>query len=219
MRFLVFLAILLASTPVLAVEDPESPVFKDPFTAPPEAPKECQGDDVCVAREDLDKFIELARERQCLDRTPPTFRLDPITIITDKEGRVFYTGNDPKRPYKLRVDWCHYSLEAEGEVKVVAAMNEPPTWGFRFRPKAYLGYLPLKLIEKGSSFSDGIDAGLMLDFFYVRWVNVNIAAGFRSTGAGAGFDITENFGAYIGYAFAWGMDPAHNVLGSIYFAF
>jgi hypothetical protein len=59
----------------------------------------------------------------------------------------------------------------------------------------------------------------MLDLFYVQWANLNVAAGFRSTGVGVGFDLTKNFGVFVGYGFAWSLNPPHNALGAAYFAF
>jgi hypothetical protein len=117
------------------------------------------------------------------------------------------------------MEWCHYTVMGEGRVNLIAAMNEPPTWGFRFRPKAYLGYIPTQLLVSDPSLSDGVDAGLMLDLFYVQWANLNVAAGFRSTGVGVGFDLTKNFGVFVGYGFAWSLNPPHNALGAAYFAF
>lgn len=187
-----------------------------------QAQETCQNTDtqICVDREDLRKFLELAKERQCLDQTLPQFQLDPVTIITDHEGRVYYTGNDPDHPYKLHMQWCHYKVDGEGKIKIVAAMNEPPTWGFRFRPKAYLGYLPLKALESDSSYSEGIDAGVMLDFLYYKSLNLDVAAGFRSVGLGLGLDLTTNFGVYAGYAFTWDVTPTpHSVLVNAHFAF
>lgn len=179
---------------------------------------ECSGDATCVAKSDLKTFLQIAEERQCLEKTKPTFEFDQVIVLTDKDGRVFYTGADPKRPYKLTMHWCHYEVDVEGEIHLVAALRTPETWGFRFRPKAYLGYLPLKLTEASASFDDGIDAGIMVDLFFVEWTNVNAAVGFRSVGLGAGFDLTENFGLYAGYHLGW-TAPLHNVSTSLYFAF
>ncbi len=222
---LILLSTLLVSSAYAQEEPKEVPVDTAPLVIaenegiPPEP--QCQNTEgqICVEKEDLKLFLKLAEERKCLDDTTPEFKLDSITIIMDEDGRVFYSGADPNKPYKLEMTWCHYKATGEGEVKVLAAMNEPPTWGFRFRPKAYLGYLPFKLMQKDSDFSSGLDAGLLLDVFYVKWVNFNVAAGFRSTGAGAGFDLTSNFGLYLGYSFAWDMKPTHNLLGAAYFAF
>jgi len=176
--------------------------------------------DVCVAKQDLRMFLLLAEERKCLDETTPQLFFDPVTITTDREGRVYYTGNDPTSPYTLEMKWCHYHLRGEGRIGIVAAVNEPPTWGFRFRPKAYLGYLPLKAVEEEASLDDGIDAGMMLDFFYYKSVNLDVAAGFRSAGLGLGLDLTNNFGVYGGYAFTWDVLPTpHSVLVNAHFAF
>jgi hypothetical protein len=171
---------------------------------------------VCLPEADLEKFVALARERKCLDESQPAFVVDSISIVTDEDGRVFYSGADPKKPYKLTMTWCHLAVEGTGEVELVAALRAPETSGFRFRPKAYLAYLPLKLADR--DFNEGIDAGLLLDVAFIEWVNFNLAAGFRSVGGGLGFDITRNFGAYTGYAVGW-TKPLHNANLGIYFAF
>lgn len=214
MRWFIILVLLLLPSKVYGQES-EPLVIQEEEGTPP-----CHNttDQTCVDKEDLKKFLQLARERKCLDDNPPTFKVDPITIITDEDGRVFYTGNDPEHPYKLEMSWCHYDVKGEGEVKVLAAMKEPPIWGFRFRPKAYMGYMPVKpFIEK--DFYAGLDAGVMLDLLYYRWFNLNVAAGFRSTGLGVGVDITKNFGGYVGYAFSYDLKPVNNVMVAFYFAF
>lgn len=173
-------------------------------------------DSVCLPRPDFQRFLDIAQERQCLEKQTPAFQVDPITVITDADGRVFYTGADPSKPYKITMKWCHYDVEADGKVSLVAAMQTPPTSGVRFRPKAYLGYLPLKL-SKGK-FSDGVDAGLLVDWLFIHEFNLNIAGGFRSLGIGVGVDLTQNFGVYAGYAVGYSA-PTHNINASIYFAF
>lgn len=184
-----------------------------------EARGECSGGDgICVLEEDLMDLVAIARERKCLDETKPNFKVDEITVFTDVEGRVFYTGADPNRPFKLTMSWCSYEVIAEGKVTLIAAKNEPDTWGFRFRPKAYLGYLVSRAFGGDEPFSDGIDAGLLLDFFHIEWVNVNAAAGFRSVGADVGFDLTDNFGLHVGYGLGW-KKPLHNIAAGVYFAF
>jgi hypothetical protein len=170
-----------------------------------------------VPPDDLRAFVQLAEEKKCLQTEKPAFTLDPITVVTDEKGRVYYTGGNPK-PYKLTMKWCSYTAEGTGQVNVVAAMMEPSTWGFRFRPKAYLGYLPAEPLFYDSSARQGIDAGLMLDFFHVKFANVNAAVGFRSAGAGLGLDITQNFGGYLGYGISWA-DWNHNLNSAIWFAF
>ena len=173
-------------------------------------------DTVCLPRQDFQRFLDIALERQCLEKKKPVFEVDPITVVTDSEGRVFYTGADPNKPYRVTMSWCHYEVEAVGKVSIVAAMKEPATSGLRFRPKAYLGHLPLKLAK--GKFHDGIDAGLLVDWLFIHDFNLNVAAGFRSLGLGVGVDLTKNFGVYAGYAIGY-TAPTHNVNASIYFSF
>jgi len=168
------------------------------------------------------KIVEVLKEKKCLQTTKPEFDLDPINIVVDRDGRIFYSGAEP-HPYSVRMNWCNYEVEATGKVDIVAAMREPPIWGFRFRPKAYIGVLPgeafYSLPEDDSiHVMDLVDAGVMVDFLYYDWANLNAAVGFRSLGAGIGFDLTSNFGAYGGYALTWG-DWHHNANLSLWFSF
>src|SRR5438309_1281911 len=101
----------------------------------------CNGD-VCVPKADLEQMVLVLREKKCLQTTKPTFELDPIDIVVDKNNRVFYSGSAPN-PYTLRMKWCGYEASAQGKVNLVAAIREPAVWGFRFRPKAYMGIIPI----------------------------------------------------------------------------
>ncbi len=168
-----------------------------PSAAPAPA---CEG--TCVRNEDLATFIQVLKEKQCLQHEKPSFELDPVTLTVDKDGRVFYSGAQPK-PYTLKMNWCNYEVTAEGKLDVIVALQEPPTWGFRFRPKAYLGYALAEPLRKDGTFSDGIDAGLMVDFFFWEDFNLNGHVGARAFGLGLGADLTENFGVTAGYALSW----------------
>lgn len=183
---------------------------------------ECKAPDTCVPEKDMGLFVKMAQEKQCLLNNEPAFDLDPINIVIDRDGRVFFSGAEP-HPYTLRMNWCDYDVEAKGKVTVIAAMREPDTWGFRFRPKAYIGALPLEALYSNPSLDDLrvhdlIDAGVMVDFFYWEWFNVNAAVGFRTLGGGVGVDLTANFGAYTGYALTWG-DWNHNANIGLWFSF
>jgi hypothetical protein len=183
----------------------------------------CMSPSVCVPKEDMDAFVELLREKKCLQNDKPEFKLDPINIVVDKDGRVFYSGAMP-HPYKLHMKWCGYEITAEGQIKLTAAMNEPPIWGFRFRPKAYISFLlaepfyELAVNQENPGLEDVLDAGVMVDFLYYDFVNLNAAVGFQSVGGGVGFDITKNFGAYVGYGLSWGRWH-HNPNAGVYFGF
>jgi len=180
----------------------------------------CGPSAVCVPEKDMKVFVKVLRDKQCQLNEDPQFELDPIQIVVDKSGRVFYTGADPK-PYKLRMTWCNYEVEAEGKVSVIAAMQKPPLWGFRLRPKAYMGILPSEVAyssEEPRDIGDFMDAGVMVDFLYYDWVNLNGAVGYRSLGAGVGIDLTENFGLAAAYGITWGKWH-HNLVTSFWFGF
>lgn len=156
----------------------------------------------CVPPEDMQKFVTVLKEKKCLQTEKPVYDLDPVNIVVDRDGRIFYSGAAP-HPYKLHMKWCGYDVAAEGKVNVLAAVQEPPSGGFRFRPKAYAGYLIAEPFLKGKKASDGIDAGLMADVLYFHDFNLNVHVGFRSFGGGLGLDIFRSFGVYAGYALAW----------------
>lgn len=198
LRFLAGLAILFASLPVKA----------DPDNA-------CQG--TCVPPEDMKSLVASAKLKSCMNHTQPTIESDSITIVTDKDGRVFFSGAAP-HPYTLRMKWCEYELEAKSTIHVVAAMQPAPTSGFRLRPKAYLGYALAEPLRTNGQARDGLDAGLAEEILYWRNLNLNVAVGVRTFGAGLGIDIFRSFGAYAGYAMTWDGFRA-NPLVSLWFAF
>jgi hypothetical protein len=170
--------------------------------APVVQAQEACDEGVCVDREDLEKFIQLAEDAKCRETTPPTFQLDPISVIVDKDGRIYGSGSDPQ-PYKLTMTWCNYQVEGRGQVQIIAAKRIPKEYGFRFRPKAAMGYLPLVALEEHTAAS-GVDIGILLEPVYYHWVNLNGYVGVRSAGAGVGLDVTRNMGVYLGWAITWG---------------
>lgn len=189
----------------------------DDSPPPSTPPAACTGG-TCVSKEDLDAFLQLAKDQKCLKTTSPTFELDPVNIIVDHDGRIFNSGAAPN-PYTLRMKWCNYEVAAQGKVNLVAAVSEPPVWSFRFLAKAYVGILPLeafniyvdneakKLAGKPTtslSVGDLWDAGVLVDFFHYDWFNLNAGIGFRSFGGGVGANLTKTMTLYLGYANTWG---------------
>jgi len=172
------------------------------LVALPARGQECKAPSKCVEKEDLDVFLAGLREKKCLLETKPTFELDPIVIVIDKDGRIYGSGSDPK-PYRLKLKWCTYEVDAAGTVHIQAAMKAEPEWGFRFRPKAALGYVPSEALAT-KTWQDGIDGSALLEPFFWRSLNFNAQIGVRSFGLGLGLDLTRNFGAYLGYSMAWG---------------
>jgi hypothetical protein len=161
----------------------------------------CEEGAICVSDADMKTFVTLLEEKRCLQTTQPTIQLDPVTVVVDKDGRVYYSGADPK-PYTLKLSWCPYEVTATGKVALTVAKNEPPVWGFRFRPKFVGSYLFVDGFSSSKAV-DGVDVGVLWDFLYYKAFNVNIATGFRSIGGGLGFDLVRNVTLYGGYAFSW----------------
>jgi hypothetical protein len=163
---------------------------------------ECPAGSTCVPPEDMQTFVQLLRDQKCRSEQVPVLKMDPVTIIVDRQGRVYYSGSEPL-PYKVHVDWCNYHVEAVGKVSVQVAQRVEPTWGWRFRMKAAFAYLPLEaVLEKDAT--QGLDGGVLLEPFFLQSFNVNAYVGVRSVGAGVGLDLTKNFGLYAGYALALG---------------
>jgi hypothetical protein len=171
---------------------------------------------VCVEQADMVEITKILKEKKCLVSTQPTLKLDPITIVVDRQGRVYGSGEEP-HPYKVQMTWCDYDITANGEAKLTAAEHVDPDWGFRFRPKATFGLLGTELLM-APKFTDSLDGGLLLEPFYYRWVNINGYVGIRSFGAALGFDITKNFGLAAGYAVTWGGWRSNPFAGA-YFSF
>jgi len=211
----------LQAQKLVAVSEP-TPAQTEAKT-PPEEPA-CPEGYTCVTDADMQKFIELLKDRKCLDESYPQFKLDDVVIVTDSDNRTFYTGKGTKVPYTMTMTWCHYDVKAKGEAKVIAAIKEPPVWGFRFRPKASVQYLPLLALFQNNAYS-GIDVGVGADFLYYKSSNLGAHLGFRSVGLVGGVDITQNFGFNVGWAIAWEAlvnpksAPLNNLNLGFYFAF
>lgn len=170
----------------------------------------------CVPQEDMRVFVKLLQNEKCRNVNLPKIEADSVKIIVDKKGRIYGSGTGAY-PYTLHINWCNYQIEAKSEIKLEAAQYVEPIWGFRFRPKATLGILTADLFREKALY-ETLDGGLLLDFFYIRWANVNAYIGVRSFGAGVGADLTNNFGIYLGYALEWG-SWLSNPYVSIYFSF
>ena len=178
--------------------------------------EDCPGTDVCVARQDILMMVQLAREAKCRAETDPEVTAEPISILLDRQGRVFGSGTGDK-PFKAHLDWCNYQLDITSQIKLLAAQRVEPEWGFRFRAKAAFGLLTRELFE-GSALTSYGDIGLMVEPFYFHWVNLNGFISFRSLGVGLGADITTNFGVAVLLNTRWDVLRADPFV-AVYFAF
>ena len=188
------------SAVVSAVPAPVAPAPVMAAPTPVSAPAACDKG-TCVQSEDMKVFISLLKDAKCRTDTPPTIKSDPITVVVDKEGRIYGSGGEPK-PYKLSLSWCNYQIEATSQVQIVAAQEAVQTYGFRFRPKAFIGYLPIEAVS-AKDYRNGIDGGVLLEPFFLSWTNINAVVGFRSFGAAVGFDPFKNMSLVLGYTVAW----------------
>ena len=176
----------------------------------------CGAGSACVADKDLEDLLVLAQEQKCRNENLPQVELDQLTITTDKEGRVYYSGANP-RPFKVRLTWCNYKVEATAPLDVMVAKDVPPVWGWRFRAKFAGSYLFLDAFERKKA-DAGVELGFLWEFLYWRDLNFNVATGFRSVGLAVGLDITNNFGFFAGYAFSFWTMRSNPQLG-LYFGF
>lgn len=191
-------------------------LFVARFAIGAEAPAGCVAGSVCVDPAEQAALTKVLQEKKCLLTDKPQFQLDPIAVVVDDQGRIYGTGAEP-HPYTVKMHWCSYDVTAIGDVKLQVAIKEPPTWGWRFRAKATLGVLFVNLVT-ADTWTKGIDGGLLLEPFYIKWLNFNLYVGVRSIGGGVGFDLTKNFGLFAGAAVSydgWKLNP----LVSAYFAF
>lgn len=186
------------------------------LSKPSQAQEACPTGTTCVPKEDMEVIVKVLREKKCLQTEKPTFKLDPVTITTDVEGRVYYSGANPK-PYTLEMHWCSYDVKAESKLDVVVAKRVPEEWGWRFRLKFASGFLFTDAIREKDA-GQGLDVGLQAEFFYWKFLNLSVGSGFRSAGAQVGADLTKNFGFFAGYAFSfWTL--LHNPQAGVYFSF
>lgn len=194
-----------------------TPLLLGVFLSTPAVAQEgCPVGSTCVPATDLRDMVRSLKELRCLKTEQPTFALDSITVITDKDGRVFVSGATP-HPYSLRMKWCSFEAVGEGAVNVQAAMRQEPDHGFRFRAKAMVGVLGVEAFKR-DPWTQAVDVGVAVEpYFYKIW-NFSAFVGLRSIGGGVGFDLTRNFGLQVGYAATW-VDWRHNPFVGSYFTF
>lgn len=165
--------------------------------------QDCPEGKVCVDKEDMASFLQLAREQKCRTEQSPKVTADDVTIVVDRQGRVYGSGTGP-RPFTVHVDWCNYQLEAKTSLQVQAAQRVEPNWGFRLRLKPTFGLLIPDVFRSDTKFHRALDGGLLIEPFYVYDANLNVYLGLRSFGIGLGYDITKNMTGYAGYSVTWG---------------
>ena len=160
---------------------------------------ECVG--VCVPPDEMSVFVDLLREKKCLQTTKPALTLDPIQITQDRDGRMFVNGTGDV-PYHVGMKWCGYEVDASANLKMVVARKPEPVWGFRYRMKVAPGYLPLEALAQENGYA-GMDLGVMAEPFFYHSFNLNGYVGVRAVGVNVGLDLTRNLGLHVGYTFSF----------------
>jgi hypothetical protein len=209
--------VFLLPMPPLQLEDvPESSAASTVVVEEPVAEQECPKGYMCIAEEDAETLRQLLRDHKCRADTAPEVMADQVVIVQYHEGRVYGSGTG-EFPFKIKLTWCNYEVEASSNVKLQVAQHVDPEWGFRLRLKATGGLLVVDAFTE-DALHEALDGGLLLDAFFIQWFNLNAYIGFRSFGGGLGADLTKNFGVYGGYALTWGSWRSNPFVG-VSFAF
>jgi hypothetical protein len=212
------LALLFISFPALAAE-PETAGTRDETleTAPPDSAKPlCPEGFVCLRKEVYAKVKAALAKLAKLEQTEPKIELDPVYIVTDRQGRVFSSGDDPE-PASGEMTWGDFQVEFKWVPKLTVSQIVEDEWGFRPRVKAQLwfNFTDFQLDE----FERFIDVGVSFEPLYVYWANLQIFVGIKSFGAAIGFDATKNFGFVGGISFLYRNIASPSPMAGIFFSF
>ena len=175
----------------------------------------------CVTKEELDQIKEALRELQSIHEAQAQITIqDPVVIIHDWDGRVYVNGGD-KNPLKMKLklgDTIDRDMAATLPTQVYYR-PKPPDPMFRLRIRAQAGILTPQIVDaiSGNS-SKWWDVGIGWDFFHIDNVNLSLYTGIQSAGGGIGFDLTKNFGPYVGYSLVYEGFKSGAFAG-VYFAF
>jgi hypothetical protein len=207
------LALCLAGAPAYA-QDPE------PTPEAAESIVGCPEGYTCLPDAQYATVYAKLEELAQIEEGVPTVSFEaPLVVVTDDQGRVF-SNSTGDQLIPGTVEWGHMSADLKLVVDVDVRQKETPQAGFRARPKASFGVIPLAFrIEDPAQM---VDVGLGLDFLYFRKYNLNAYLGSRSFGVDVGFDVFQNSGVMAGAHWTWpsaGTPPAITPGVYWYFAF
>lgn len=162
---------------------------------------ECPADGRCLTKEQLGEVVKAVKELDEIHRSPAVVTVeDQVVIVHDWDGRVYVNGG-ATRPIRMKL-----RIGATVERDMAAAVPvqvyyrpRPPDPMFRIRIRAQAMVLPLEALGRNRWW----DAGAALDFFHLGDFNVAASVGAYSAGGGVGWDLTRNFGPYVGYALTY----------------
>lgn len=176
------------------------------FAAPTSRAAECPADGKCLTAEQLDAVKKAVKELDEIHRAPAVVTVeDPIVIIHDWDGRVYVNGG-ATRPLRMKLR-IGPTVERDMAATVTARVYyrpKPPDPMFRLRIRAQASLLPLEALRTDEAGRLRFwDAGVGWDFFHLGDLNVSAYTGVYSAGGGIGWDVTRNFGPYVGYSLVY----------------
>ena len=177
-------------------------------------PALCPEGFVCIPAATYSNVKLALQKLAVLETTQPEFTMDPVFIIVDRQGRYFSNGTGAE-PANGVMRWGAFEAKLAWVPEIRVSQRVDPTWGWRLRVKAALWF---NILEASASAIDRpLDAGLLLEPFYIQWFNVQVFAGLKSFGVGLGADLTANFGVLVGGACSYGLALTPNL--GLYFSF
>lgn len=147
------------------------------------------------------ELIKKAKQLETLQKATPKLELKPISIIVDKQGRVFV--ND-KVIGKLQIGELSYDVILKLKTQIVTAKSKQYGFGLRFKAVAVFSY---ELNDK-EQLKTYTSPALGLEPFYYQDFNLNLLIGPRIYGPAIGIDITEHFATLIGIGFKYNNEKA-----------
>lgn len=177
------------------------------------------GDDKVLNPDQWSRVKKALQELDEIKKSPAILTIqDTIEIIHDWEGRVYTNGGD-KKPLKVKLtigNIIDRDLSVEMKTKVWYR-EKPMDPIFRIRIRAQVGVLVPDLITKIKGNGGWpIDAGLGLDFMHFGPLNLAAYAGVFSFGAQIGFDLTKNFGTFVGYSMVYDGWRSNLLIGTFF---
>lgn len=175
----------------------------------------------CITAQQLSEIKQALDELGNIHSAPAVVTTnDKIEIIQDWGGRVYVNGGSTAT-LKLQLslgDTVKREMALE-LTPIISTREKPEDPPFRLRIRAQAGLLATQLVRTSEGhYQTFWDMGISLDFFHVSSFNVASYLGVNSLGAGVGYDLTRNFGPYIGYSLAY-EGPSSSLLIGAYFSF
>lgn len=169
-------------------------------------------DEVCVPAALYDVILAHQEQFVLLDSAVPGLAFEPITVVTDRDGRVFLSTT---LKGTLTLGYKTYSVEVPLSVSVSRSTSTPRgergIFGLRFKAGAYADVLHLDAESVGG-------ASALVEPLHIGVFGINAYVGTSSAGGVLSVDLTRNFGVYAGARAAYS-DAALSIPVGVFFSF